>query len=474
MSIFRSLITNTASRSVAELLNRFGSAIFWMLIARMLGLSALGSISFALYLFALFETISVLGLPAVVIRDLSRSRENAATYFGNLLLMGLSSSICLGMVMVAIAYWLKPNADTLFAVKMMALALIPATAFTWSRAMLTAAEKMSYIAVSRAAENIFKVVVGVTLLCNGGGIRSLLVVVALSKVVSFVVCYVYAIRKVVAPSWKFDRKLFKSFLHQAPAFFSIAVFNSLFWSLSVIMITKMRGETDAGLFSAAFKIVDLCLAFTAAFGYALYPVISRISRKDHSLFQSLCIRSIKYVLILTLAISAGVTVLSSQIVMLLYGADSMAAAPVLSAMIWLIMPFSVAYILAYSLLSYEKQKLDLISNIVATFTLFFGNLLLLPGYGVWGATFAILLGCFIFVALQYFWVARELFKIRITGRILRPVLSVVSMVVVVFWLRDKNVFLSVAAGSVVFLINLWLTKTITLYDLAFLKRLSSI
>ena len=134
--------------------------------------------------------------------------------------------------MIAAAHWIKPSEDSQFAARVMAVALIPASGFYWSRAILSAAERMSYIAIARTAENLFKVGAGVFVIFSGFGLRYVIVVVALSKIVSFLICFGYAFVKVARPDYRLKMDLAKYLLKQIPSFSMIAVFNALFWSVT--------------------------------------------------------------------------------------------------------------------------------------------------------------------------------------------------------------------------------------------------
>ena len=113
MTIFRSMVTNTAARSVTELINRAGSAIFWIVLARYLGASGLGSFAFGLSMFNLFTVISTLGLNSVVVRDVARNHDNAGKYFGHTLLLGSVAASVMAVAMIFVSALLKPSTDTL-------------------------------------------------------------------------------------------------------------------------------------------------------------------------------------------------------------------------------------------------------------------------------------------------------------------------------------------------------------------------
>jgi len=461
MSITRSIVTNTATRFIAELINRLGAAVFWIVVARYLGASGLGSLAFALSLFSLFETIATMGLGSVVARDAARNPSSTRRSFGQSMLLGLASSIVCILLMVGLTALLSPSKETFFAASIMAVSILPASGFYWSRTVLWSAEKMGYIAIARTAENAFKVAVGLAVLLAGMGLREVVLVLALSKVISFVICFAAAVYQVAAPDWRIHLATIKYLLNQAPSFSLIAVFNALFWSVSVILLTKLAGEAEAGIFGAAYKLVDIWLSFAFAYGQALFPIASRASITDPQLFQRLCKKSMKYVSLMTLAIAAGTSMLAHKLIPVFYGDAMLEAAPVLMALVWILVPFAIVPVLAYSLVSHSLQRFDLAANVVATVIVTGASLFLIPPFGAKGAAIALLLGCVGFFAVEFFSVERALFRIRISWKYLKPIVGAAIMSCAVFILRDNNFILATIVGGAIYLLFLWQTKVIS-------------
>ena len=71
--MLQTLIKNTVWRSLADVVARLGSALFWILLARYLGAGTFGAISFALALMGFFELVSSLGLSSVLTRDAAQN-----------------------------------------------------------------------------------------------------------------------------------------------------------------------------------------------------------------------------------------------------------------------------------------------------------------------------------------------------------------------------------------------------------------
>ncbi len=473
MTILKSMVANTAARSVTEIVNRLGAAIFWIFIARYLGSYGLGSLAFALSLYNLFSTISTLGLNAVVIRDVSRDHSKAGQYFGHTMLFGIISSLAFAGLMILAAKLIHPEKDTLFITILMAIAIVPTSGFIWSRAMLSAAEKMGYIAIAKSAENIFKIALGLFFLLNGSGIRTIALVVMASKIVSFGVCFYYANAHVVHPQWKIKRVLVNYLIKQVPSFSLIAIFNALFWALTVILLTKLKGEAEAGLYSAAFKFVDICISFAAAYGGALFPVSSRILKTDPDMFEKLFKKSIKYISLFTIAVAAGTNILAPNLINWLFGPDMYDAIPVLQVLIWLIVPFSLIPVFAYSLINNHLQNKDLIANSLATASVLLLNLLLIPRFSALGAGIATLAACIVFFLVEFYWVEKELLSLKFSTKMLNPVFGAALMSVTVFMVKTIHPVLAVLAGGSIYIGFLWFSHTITNYEIGLLKQLKS-
>ena len=472
MSMLRSIITNTAARSGAEIANRLGSAVFWVFVARYVGAAGLGSIAFAMSLFTLFEILATMGLGSAVIRDVAKQKNRAGLYFGQTLLLGLASSLVVFGLLVATVLLLKPNAETLKISFIIGLSLIPAMAFYWSRTILWAQEKLSYVAISRSFENMFKVAAGILVLVSGYGILHVAIVFLLSKCVSAIVCFSYAART-AKPVLKVNVGVLRHLLAQVPTFSLIAIFNGIFWSTTVILLTKLGNETQAGYFSAAYKLVDMCIALTLSYGQALFPITSRLSSSRVALLDELYKKSLKYLMLLTIALASATTVLADKIVPFIYGPYLMDAVPVLRMLVWIIVPFSAVPVLAYLLLSHHLQKYDLLANFVAAVGLVMFSILLIPQYLAVGAAAALLIGCVLFFTAEIYSVQKWLYKIKVRTIHLVPLFGVVIMSYFIFYLRNESLFLSTFAGGIFYLIFLWLTKTITDNEIRFVKQLRS-
>lgn len=471
MTIAHSLLKNTLARTATEIINRLGGAIFWVMVARFLGLSALGVLAYGLALFSFFSTVSTLGLGAIIIRDVAQDRSKAASYFGMTLAAGFLISLAAALVMFGTSVFTAGSFDGKIVAAILAVALVPASVFFWSKSILCAVEQMSSIALARLAENLFKVTVGIGLLVWNGDVLSMAAVILFSKMLSAIVAFVFA-RRVAKPNWSMDLNLLRYLGRHIPTFSMTALTNSLFWAAPVIILTRIAGEAQAGLFGAAYKLVDMAISFALAYGQAMFPVASRTLTEKRDTFVALLTGTVKYSLMLTLAVAAGVTMLAPMIIQLIFGGDSLGAVSVLRLLIWMIVPFAMVPTLAYSLVSFFQQKIDLLANTAAAIVNIALGLLLVPSLGALGTAISMLAGTAMFWLVEWIGVRRFICRLPLTSLIWKPLLGAGLMAAVLHLDVLNHIYTITLAGSI-YILFLILSKALSKHELRMIQKLKS-
>ncbi|MBC7188552.1 MAG: flippase [Calditrichaeota bacterium] len=474
MNTVRRIAQNTAARSVAELLNRLGSALFWVLVTRAHGARGLGIMATAISLCSVFSMLATLGLGSWVIREVSRDEKRSGELLVVGLLLGAVGTLVAMVGMAGFTRVMGYEAQVTQACYLMTLSLLPMSVFYWLRAVLCGLQEMHYPAFGRAVENVTKVVGGVVLIGHGAGILTLVLLVVVSRVTGAVALAIMTFRRVHLGTLRPDWGLVKVMVRATPVFFGTTLFNSLFWSVPVMLLPKISGVEQAGLFSAAYKVVDVLLLVSSAFALATFPVMARMSRLSEQMFRDVCLKSLKLVMFFSLALAAGGTVLADKIILLLYGRGMLLAAPNLQVLIWSLLSFGMTQIVAYALIARNQQKLDMVANAVAFVAVLVLNLWLIPRAGALGAALATLLATVAFAVTELFFVDRRLFWLPLGRSALKPFVAALAMVVVVALCHNAFLAVQIIVGGAVYVLSLVLTGAITRGDRKLLQQLRTI
>lgn len=408
MTILQSITKNTASRFVTEMMNRLASLVLWILISRQYGLTSFGIYAFAMSVFQFGLASSTLGLGTLITRDVARDPGLTRRYLGNVLVLGalwsmvITGFIWIGTIMIA------PDIPTRKMTILITWALVPANGIYWVRSILFAYEKMEFVAFGRFVENFVRIGLVWIFLKLGYGLPIVFIIFIASKVIGFIIMIAKVLALAGIPGFRPDKKLVTMLISQVPAFGSIAVVNSLFWSVSIILLTGLRGTNEAGLFSIGLKILDIFISLALALGQSLLPILARFSSTDNHRMMTLCQTALKYLLVTAFGIIVTTMPLAGPITRL-FGADMAGAVFVVQLVTWTLLPFMGIPVLAFALISKDHQKLDLCANIIALVVLITATGILAYWQGAMGAAVALFIAMSVFCYKEYQYVQRELF-----------------------------------------------------------------
>ncbi len=183
-----------------------------------------------------------------------------------------------------------------------------------------------------------------------------------------------------------DRSCLGALATRAPVFALSAVCATLYWRIDVLLLARLRGVTEVGYYTAAYRLLDLAILLPQSLCQAVFPRVAA----DAALEPKRRGAVLRLLLLCTAPAAAVVTLLARPLLRLLYGADFTVAAPVLSLLIWTCVPYAWTRYHAGVLVANERQNLDLSINaglLAANAAL---NLALIPRHGAMGAAFVTL------------------------------------------------------------------------------------
>ena len=192
------------------------------------------------------------------------------------------------------------------------------------------------------------------------------------------------------------------------AFFGlIFVFFFIYMQTGVVILSILKGETPAGIFAAAFKIVMLALAPLLLVSKAILPIMYKYGKSNREKLARL------YSLVSRILITAGgglflvLFLFSSPIVHLIYGAKMAQASPVLAVLSLFVLVRFLTDFNGSTLLSLDRVKAysfmrskALLANIAACF-------LAIPFFGAGGAAVALVASDLILAYQTYHALAKE-------------------------------------------------------------------
>lgn len=382
------------------MLGRVLSMVVGFIIARYLGPTSFGDLSFAIAFTGIFAAIGTLGLDSFVIREILQDSNKRDEILGtafwlrigvNLLLLPLA--VLLYVVFHKFSAGQGAPLNWLIAVCALASLF---KSFNVIDSYFQSQVKSKYVV---QVQNICLVIsalikVGLIIL-DLPVIYFALALLADGILLAIGLVIIYQYRSLHQISdWQFNTERAKSLLKQSWPLIMTAVMISIYMQIDVVML-KSLGSKTVGIYSAAARISEAWYFIPVAVVTSVFPAIIHARQTDLDHYKKRLQNLYDLLVAISLPVALVISFSANMIIGLLYGNQFEGAGTILAIHIWsgvfvFLGSASSQYLLAegYTLISLKRTALGAIANIVL-------NILLIPLYGGVGAAIATLIAYFI-------------------------------------------------------------------------------
>lgn len=309
------------------------SLVVGALSARYLGPSNYGLIGYGTSLVNLFTSISQLGLDSILMNEMVCHPEKKGTIMGTALCMRLvASTISFGCVLILVAV-LEPGNYVLWIITALQAFSIACKTYELLNEWFLAELKSKYYVLANicgqtvvAVWKLILLVLGASVLWFGAS-TSIQVLVCGS-----IVGVIFLKSKNFSLSFSFDtaRELFDKGKHYVIAGLAIA----LYTQMDKVMLGKLMGETEVGLYTSAMTIAMLWEFIPQAIINSSRVLILEKKTHDEKAYREKLELLLFAISGMGLCVGIVVQVLGKLAIYILYGKEYMSAVPVLQLLIW--------------------------------------------------------------------------------------------------------------------------------------------
>jgi len=467
----RQIFKNTAAMTLADLVTRAGSMLLSFLIARMLQASGLGIYSTAMAYYGLIAIAGSMGAQDFLVREIARDPDKTNRYVVHASVLGLVVSSSIMAVFFLILPFLGYSAELASSTGVVILAIIPGTLNMIQNAVFVAHQRVEFVLYTRVLGTVVNVALSVLLLSRGYGVVSLLVAfVVVEYLVMF--CFFFFISRRITPlRWEFHLSFARKLVWEMRVFAALSFLSALFAQPEIIILSLVSSEDEIGYYSAANKLVGFWYLVSQMYMANVYPLLSRSYRLAEEKFQILQNQSIKYLLAISLPLTAGIVGAAAPVIQLFYGPGFEAAILPLQIMAFNIPLAYVSAVLWRVLAARDRQDAVLWVRIITLCTRLGGGLLMARWWGVLGASISVLVSLLLNTLLLAVHVRRSGIRLRFVGLGWRFALAAIVMGVLTWAISPQlNLWLLVLIAAVVYAGLVLLLKGFDADDLALFRQ----
>jgi len=276
------------------------------------------------------------------------------------------------------------------------------------------------------------------------------------------------IRKFGRPRLRFDFSLWRGMIKTALPMGAAFIMIQIYYNFDTVMLRFMKSDEVVGWYNAAYKVVLFIWAFIPIFVNVIFPLMSKYYQQSKKKLRLLISSATRLMSSIGLPLGIGGTILARPIMSFLYGDKYMNGVIAFQILIWTVAIISIRCAYEQSFLACDREKRYLLGVTVGAGTNIVLNFILIPYFGLVGAAIATVISELVFSGymLAHFQILR---RVSILKYLLKPFLAASLMGVLLYYLRDLNLFFSIAIGIVVYLAAIWALKGVTWAELKEVK-----
>ncbi|MFH0780247.1 MAG: flippase [Parcubacteria group bacterium] len=469
-----SVTKNTTYLTASYVIQKLLSFVYFIIIARAIGVESLGKYTFAMSFTTMFAVLVDLGFTSALIRESAKFKEKAEKFLSSVLFVKIILALATyGLVILFVNVLDYPSiTKNLVYISGIVMAIDQITASFWG--VFRGARNLKVESISIVINQIIILAAGFVILFLKLPLVYLMLPFVFGSVFSFLFASVNLRRTLrLKISSRFDWQITKFLFGISFWFALIAVFSRIYGNIDTVMLSKLIGDKAVGWYSVAMKIPFALQFIPAALAAAIFPAFSRHFVNDQFQLKSTFDRTMKFLTILVVPISVGIAFLARPIILTFYGleyAPSILPLQILmGGLIFVFLNFPLGSLLNGC--DRQKQNAILVGATMA-FNIVL-NIFLIPKYSFVGAGAAFLCShAFLFVSSLI--IANKIIpysKRNLIKTFFKTVASATAMGAVIFFSQNHLHFaFLIIIGAIVYAAAMFLIRGLTLEDVKYFKE----
>ena len=458
--VMRNLLFGVSGEAISGALN----FITLVLIARSLGTAEFGDFSYILAFVGIFQLLADMGLTNTLVREIARERERVAEIVGALRPLAWVSSLVIFLVIAALGWPLSANTNIYQATLLLGLAVL-ATFHSFSYACVCRAfEEMGFNAAGNVTHKLLQIALVMLALHLNTGVVGVAAAMLAANIYQWIF-FRMVVRKRYVPNlrWRVDFMYWRYLLVEAIPVGIAMVFRRANQQVGTLILAALSTSTSVGLFSAAYKIIQMIDMIPFTLSLPFFPHISRLARESPAQLFTLLERVWRLFMIIAAPIAIWLFVMAPRLIELMFGESYSAATSTLRVLTFTVLILFITALYAYLFLALQRQRFYTISSGLCLAVNILSGIVLIPYFNHLGAAMAALTGEIIF-CLSGAWMLYGLgLRLSIMRVVVAPMLLAVVVMPLLYWALSASILTAILYSLlyvVLYLILVVLTQTL--------------
>ena len=461
MSEIQTLFKNISWVTTSQVIVNLCAFLWTIAIARYLGVNDYGILSFAISFTVLLGMGTDIGMSTFATREISKDKSITHKFINNVIPFKILLSIALFIVTALILILLGYNKLTIEVALIISLETIFICMIKFIGGVFQAYENQKINSIGEMIAGILLLIFTLIVIMFNLGLIGVAISYALAYLIFLLHMVINMNKSFGIPKFEFDFKFWKDIAIKSIPFGLSIFFYTVYFSIDVVMIQFLSGDFATGIYNSAYKIVSVFAAFYVIYQYVIFPLMSKLYAENANLLKVSFEQSFKYSLLILLPLCIGVYFYSPYIIDLIYSSQYALASPAMQILIWTVVFLFINGVATSLLNSIGKEvSVTKIYLIAAIFNIVL-NYLTIPVWSYIGASITTVLSEILILVLMMYCIFKTEYKPDLS--LLKTIVKLIVcgvILAVVLYLINVSLWLAIPIGFVVYVLALFITRTI--------------
>lgn len=480
MFVKKSVFSNTLSGVVSNVLQNVFLGIFFVLLAKSIGLNEFSNYAIGNTLYQIVGVFSTMGLGTYFIREYVKEVETAK--YSTIHFFSVEAILSLFALVVIYLLSISMYSDDIQIIQISSILGLNVLFdnLIYSIKAIHTAERTQYLILRiTLIESLIKLLMVIVFYFMPFNFLLFLFLLVGFRVITLVLSYKSLplhvksefgeLKSYVNIKRIIKVKQIRALIYEGRVFVIIGSINVIFWRINALLLSKLTDKTDVGNYEVAFKLFSIAQIIPVILMGTIYPILAKNYSDKHA-FLVTSKKAYLQMLIFSVYITLTAYYLSPYAITWFFGEEFKDSIIITQHMFLALIPFSLSLVQAYILIASHYEKIDMwlnIINLIVNSTL---GYLMIKSYGLVGSVYSISISFLLFYVLQSVfmikskidYLSKEKFKILVViliplsafilseGKYLTQLndmilycitLTILTMVVIVFKFLNKRILI---------------------------------
>jgi O-antigen/teichoic acid export membrane protein len=403
VKLFNHYVLNVVAQGLGRVFTFGSNFIAFALIARFYGADFFGQYAYVLNYFGIFVILADFGLMPVLGKDIAQTKDSPQLYWGNFLLLRLWLNILVVLGSIITAYYLRRDMFLVLLVGSLAIPFLASRFFEPIFQVFQRPWHSSYASMLYGAAHLIFLAAAFQFTNN----LLSFVIAYISANVLYTLIAFYLSGKSVKPLFKINKSIIQKIIKLAMPLGISSIFIIISNRVCILMLAGMKSDYAVGIYSAAYKFVEISSFLAAMVTAPLIPIFAEKAKSNKESLRYITSDIAEFIAVILLPFGIICSSMSKEIISLVYGSNLLPSVDVFNILIWVSIIIFYSLLISSVVISIGVVKYAYWLGAVAAILSVGLNYLLIPKYSYIGSAWValiceiVLVGVTISYAIRY-------------------------------------------------------------------------